>query len=328
MFRRKKSIEFEYPIIKNLQSGNKNTSTLIDAIDILYKTLKGMIFKCADEGDYIYFWNEKNKLWARDNLYNLYHWAYNSSTRSLGLRNISKKKLCNELMNKLRLDNSFIKSNLDIQSNTSFLPIGNGKKISLKNGRIFDRTPSDYYTYECPIYHFDGKIDSTNVENIMFALFKDADTIVFLKTYIGYCLSEDKDFDYNVIVQDRGEFNIIPRLIKTVIGEYFTDDVNIISTKNTDKKIIWCYYEQYEKLEDDMSRPSFIYIDSETFPNNLLSANSKNIYLIVNNYLTSDHWYNLSTLKLALLKWMIEGSIRYNHVKGNIYIPQKLTKHP
>jgi P4 family phage/plasmid primase-like protien len=207
-------------IIENFEIVSFGFKTIEQINDYRFKSITkqsdyfaSVIFKYYKviSNDIIYYYSKSSKLWveADKGEYDsfVYHFFDNTATEIKKILrktdNIDEqvekaiKKLC-ELFDQQKYLNDIISrsfSNLKqpqfitkLNDDKESLPIQSGKKINLKTLEITDRTPDDYFTYECPVNYVEK---TPNADKFFSQIQPNKDNRELVRKILGYTLTGD-----------------------------------------------------------------------------------------------------------------------------------------
>lgn len=207
-------------IIENFEISSFSFKTVNEINDYRFKTITDQsnylasvicpYFKVISD-DLIYYFNTKTKLWTEINKceYDAFVFDfYNNSSKKI--KKILKKtenvddsveKAIRKLMDLFDqktylndiISRSFSKMKQPnfitlLNDNKEHLPIKNGKKINLKTLLISDRTPNDYFTFECPVDFVDK---TPNADKFFSQIQPVKENRELVRKILGYSLTGD-----------------------------------------------------------------------------------------------------------------------------------------
>jgi P4 family phage/plasmid primase-like protien len=268
-------IEYVAPLILNeYDIVEENDKKLLQLEKIILEGGESMLthFLCEDimpyvkyvENDVYYCWNEKTKLWGETtsstpkHLINgiLYEYIedlliiYKDQIRQNGNDETISKKVSDICKFRKKMgNNSFLSNILSLSRDYLYeekfldmidfdrfcLPIGDGKKINIKNKSITERTINDYFSYEINVKY----TKNNNVfRDFMRTIFDEDEEYNFIQKLFGYFISgENKEQIFPIMTNEFGGNgkSLIITLMYKLFGRFMVNmDINLI----TDKKNI------------------------------------------------------------------------------------------
>ncbi len=256
-------IEIPKVEFKNLQEiKNFVSMTKTDTANYYYNVVKDSIKIIGKEQD-VYYYNEKRKLWkcVTKEVYEGSIADY-FNTISKTLWKLFKKFTEDddddqsdlrgkvELMQKYLDSSTYIKTIIDrstgklqnnkfatkLNSNPDYLPIRNGKKISLITGELEDRTKDDYFTFECNV----DKVDKTpNADKFFKQVMPKEDNREMLRKVLGYMLTGNMDGRcFFIWYGDRSNGKtVIMNLLKAILKSLYHQTSKGIFMKGSQEKV-------------------------------------------------------------------------------------------
>lgn len=161
--------------------------------------------------DIIYYYNKKTKLWvevSKDEYDSFVFDFLNNSAKKIKKilkksENIDEqvekaiKELCIKFDQKTYINDIIYRSFSKLKQpkfitllndDKEHLPINNGKKINLRTLIVSDRTPDDYFTYECPVDYVDK---TPNADKFFSQIQPNKDNRELVRKVLGYSLTGD-----------------------------------------------------------------------------------------------------------------------------------------
>ena len=129
-------------------------------------------------------------------------------------------------------DNAFTTK---LNSDHNFLPVKNGKKISLVNGKLFNRTKTDLFTFECDV----EKVEETPKADKFFSqVMPNKEEREYLRSVLGYLITGNMDARCFFIFYGDGSNGktVIMNLLKTILKKLYHQTAKGIFMKGSQEK--------------------------------------------------------------------------------------------
>ena len=136
------------------------------------------------------------------------------------LKQLSKSSYINDILNRTRgmlMDEQFV---TQLDSNSNFLPLKDGRKIDLRTLEISERTITDCFTFECPVEY----VENTPHADKFFAdLFPDEQTREYARLLLGYMLTGDNKGRCFFVFYGHGSNgkSLLMSLMNKIMGKFY-----------------------------------------------------------------------------------------------------------
>jgi putative DNA primase/helicase len=204
------NFEIESFKFKTIQEINEYRFKSITDQSNYFATIIFKYYKVISD-DIIYYYNKNTKLWSEvsKDEYDAFVFDFlNNSAKKIKKvikksENIDEqvekalKELCNKFDQKTYINDIIYRSFSKLKQpkfitmlndNKEHLPINNGKKINLKTLAVSDRTPDDYFTYECPV---DFVEKTPNADKFFSQIQPKKENRELVRKVLGYSLTGD-----------------------------------------------------------------------------------------------------------------------------------------
>lgn len=244
--------------------------TKTDTADFFFRQVKQSIKIIGKEQD-VYYYNENIKLWkcvtkevyecsVADHFNALGKQLWRSFKKFVSLSMDDNEDDDDEEIGKLRfkvqtkqkeLDSTaYLKTIVDrstgklqdnhfaakLNVNPDYLPIKNGKKVSLITGEVSDRTKLDLFTFECDV----DVIDKTPKADLFFSqIMPNRENREYLRKVLGYCLTGNMDGRCFFIWYGDGSNgkSVIFKLLKAILKPLYHQTSKGIFMKGSQEKV-------------------------------------------------------------------------------------------
>lgn len=246
----KKATKLKFKTIEDIMSFKGKTKT--EHSNIIIELVKNYIRAVGD--DKIYYYNKNNKLWVEIN-----RKQYETYIYDMLLKTVIK---CRKIMNDINIDikergvyEKFFESTFDnrayiddiikrsftklynsnflsiLDSFKEYLPIKNGRKISLKSLEVSDRNYNDYFSYECQVEYLE---ETPNADKYFKQLFPDTSNREYVRKSLGYCFTGETDAQVFFVWYGFGSNSkgVLMNLIELILGKQYTTCDESIFVKN------------------------------------------------------------------------------------------------